>query len=64
MYVIRIMIESGTRSFPCPNKTPETMDRHMIVPKLLRMRIWQKSAVGTLAKRLVPAALMMVGPRW
>ena len=47
-----------------PKSTPEQMDRHMMSPKLLRMRMSQKAAVGTDARREVPAALTMVGPRW
>ena len=36
----------------------------MMSPKLLRIRMSQKAAVGTDANREVPAALTMVGPRW
>jgi len=39
------------------------MDRHMMVPKLFRMRILVNAAVGMDASRLVPAALTIVGPR-
>ena len=40
-----------------PNNTPEMMDMHIMVPKLLRMRILVNAAVGIDARRLVPAAL-------
>ena len=55
------VLHAPTLQYP-PKATPHTMERHMMVPKLESMRMSQNRAVGTEARREVPAAENIVGP--